>query len=234
MLQQGEDDGDERSVREALKNNPTDWVTVIMVLLRRPDLVSLRQRYRKYTPLHSAVAECKSDYVSLLLRLGGDADAKDAFGFTPLATAANADTECAATAGALLRAGRAAPFPQCGSRGSPLHGAALRGHARIAALLLAWAPAGGGDGGALDFRDWRGCTALDVAREHRHHRVAALIEQAGGASAGGDGAEAVAETAEGAEGAEGAVAVAVAESAAVTVSGGVAETEQGDSGRAGR
>lgn len=187
-----EDDIDEISVREALKTNPTDWLTTMTILRRRPDLVSLRQRYRKYTPLHSAASESKPDYVSLLLHLGAAADARDAFGFTPLATTANADRECLGSARALLRAGAAAPFPTCGSRGSPLHAAAQRGHAAIAALLLARAADCAAD--ALLLEDWRGCTALDVAREHRQATVAALIEQAGGGRAGdkggdGDGSE---------------------------------------------
>lgn len=197
-----EDDVAEISVREALKSNPTDWLTAITILRQRPDLVSLRQRYRKYTPLHSAASECKPDYVSLLLHLGAAADARDAFGFTPLATTANADTECLASARALLRAGAAAPFPTCGSRGSPLHGAALRGHEAIAALLLARVADSASD--ALALEDWRGCTALDVAREHRQCRVAALIEQAGGGRTRGSGGGGV-----GGEGNEGQVTVAV-------------------------
>lgn len=211
MLGLGEDDDvAEINVREALRSNPTDWLTAITILRRRPDLVSLRQRYRKYTPLHSAASECKPDYVSLLLHLGAAADARDAFGFTPLATAANADTECLASARALLHAGAANPFPTCGSRGSPLHAAALRGHVAIAALLLASAADCVAD--ALALEDWRGCTALDVARENHQVRVATLIEQAGGRPARGKGGDN--EVGERAAGRETAAAEAVTEEAA--------------------
>lgn len=161
-------------LRRALKHHPTDWLTVVEVLLLRPDLVSLRQRYRKFTPLHSAVVDSKPDYVSLLLFLGGDANAKDAFGFTPLATAANADVECVEVVRILLCNKNVNPFSLCGSKGSPLHAAAMRGHHSICKMLTA---AAGKNSDVLHCKDWRGCTALDIAKEQGHDSIARLIEE---------------------------------------------------------
>jgi ankyrin repeat protein len=172
-----DNEDDEVSLREALKHHPTDWLNAIKILFLRPDLVSFRQRYRKYTPLHTAILERKPDHMSLLLSLGADPNAKDAFGFTPLATAANADTESVAAVEILLRNSKVEPFPLCGSQGSPLHAAAMRGHRNICQLLTA---AANGDAKLLGYQDWRGCTALEVAERHGHDDIAAAIRQSTG------------------------------------------------------
>jgi ankyrin repeat protein len=171
----------ERAVREALRSHPTDWITVIQAVRAKPSLLRLRQSYRRYTPLHCAAAERKADYVALLLHFGSDPNAKDAFGFTPLATAASADLECVDVVRALLRHKDTDPFPCCGSRGTPLHGAALRGHAAVSQLLIARIEAGSAR--VLDRLDWRDCTALQVAHENGHGEVATILSHASRAAA---------------------------------------------------
>lgn len=169
----GESQSDFEAVKEALKSHPTDWITVLRLVRENRDLLFYRQRYRKYTILHSAVAEGKAEYVALLLYWGSDPNVRDAFGFTPLATAASLDVEHADVVSVLLRHSHVDAFPRCDSRGTPLHGAALRGHSKVCALLLT--RLNDANNGMLGLKDWRGCNALEVAKEHGNKEAHAVL-----------------------------------------------------------
>lgn len=164
---------DVEAVREALKAQQTNWIAVVRLVQKNRKLLSVRQRYRQYTILHSAAAEGKAEYVALFLSLGSDPNAKDAFGFTPLAAAASSDVEYGDVVSVLLRHSAVEAFSRCGSRGTPLHSAALRGHSEICRLLLG--SLNEENVGMLRLKDWRGCNALQVAREHGKEEAESVI-----------------------------------------------------------
>jgi truncated hemoglobin YjbI len=111
------------------------------------------------TLLHDAAGGWRPELIALLLRLGADANARDAFGHTPLYYAGNAvpetgDAEDGGEAVRELVKGGADVNAQDGvKRCTALHMAARRGHVEVAEALVAC-------GAGLEVRDSLGDTPL--------------------------------------------------------------------------
>jgi ankyrin repeat protein len=133
------------------------------------------RRFAGTTLLHFAAGAGCVEVVTLLLRMGVDANIPGRGEHTPLYCVAN---ECGSERGAevvhsLVRAG--ADVNACGgvTRSTALHMAARRGHVLIARALL--------DSGALvNARDRKGDTALQRAINCRKGAVAQLLRERGG------------------------------------------------------
>ena len=122
---------------------------------------------RGQTLLHDAAMAGEAELAAELIRLGADPDAKEPEGHTPLYYASTG-----AVARVLLAAGATVDVTSGPTRGTPLHQAARRGHAEVAAALL--------DHGAnIEARDGRGQTPLRRAVNCRQLPVVELLMQRG-------------------------------------------------------
>jgi hemoglobin len=122
---------------------------------------------RGQTLLHVAAMAGEAELAAALIRFGADPDAKEPEGHTPLYYASTG-----ALARVLLAAGANANVPSGPTRGTPLHQAARRGYAPVAAALL--------DGGAnIEARDGKGQTPLRRAVNCRQLTVVELLMQRG-------------------------------------------------------
>ena len=132
------------------------------------------RRFAGRTLLHYASGAGCLELVTLLLRLGTDANIKDAGGHTPLYRVAN---ECGSEAGpeivrALVRAGADVNASAGIMRCTPLHMAARRGHTQIAKALLDC-------GAAIHAQDRKGEAPLQRAINCRKDAVAQLLRERG-------------------------------------------------------
>jgi truncated hemoglobin YjbI len=122
---------------------------------------------RGQTLLHDAAMAGEAELAAALIRFGADPDAKEPEGHTPLYYASTG-----AVARVLLAAGANANVPSGPTRGTPLHQAARRGYAPVAAALL--------DHGAnIEARDAKGQTPLRRAVNCRQLPVVELLMQRG-------------------------------------------------------
>jgi truncated hemoglobin YjbI len=144
--------------------------------VERDPSLALR-RFSGSTLLHFAAGAGSLEVVALLLRHGTDPNLQDRGAHTPLYRVAN---ECASETGPelvrqLIRAG-ADPDASAGvTRATPLHMAARRGYATIAAALLDC-------GAAIDAKDSKGNTPLQRAINCRRNNVAQLLLNRGAVS----------------------------------------------------
>ena len=122
---------------------------------------------RGQTLLHDAAMAGEADLAAALIRFGADPDAKEPEGHTPLYYASNGEV-----ARVILAAGATVDVASGPTRGTPLHQAARRGYAPVAAALL--------DHGAnIEARDGKGQTPLRRAVNCRQLPVAQLLIQRG-------------------------------------------------------
>jgi hemoglobin len=122
---------------------------------------------RGQTLLHDAAMAGEAELAAELIRFGADPDAKEPEGHTPLYYVSTG-----AAARALLAAGASVDVPSGPTRGTPLHQAARRGYAPVAAALL--------DHGAnIEARDGKGQTPLRRAVNCRQLPVVQLLVQRG-------------------------------------------------------
>ncbi len=126
-----------------------------------------------FQPLGLAAFFNRRDAVRALLDDGARTDvASRDQAFTPLHSAVATDTgPCDDEIVRMLLDSNADPNAKSRSGGTPLHTAAFTGDREIVELLLAY----GADPSATDNKDH---TPLDVAREHRHVEVAAVLHHA--------------------------------------------------------
>jgi truncated hemoglobin YjbI len=122
---------------------------------------------RGQTLLHDAAMAGEAELAAELIRFGADPDAKEPEGHTPLYYASTG-----AVARVLLAAGASVDVTSGPTRGTPLHQAARRGYAPVAAALL--------DHGAnIEARDGKGQTPLRRAVNCRQLPVVQLLIQRG-------------------------------------------------------
>jgi truncated hemoglobin YjbI len=122
---------------------------------------------RGQTLLHDAAMAGECELAAELIRFGADPDAREPEGHTPLY---RASTE--AVARVILAAGASVDVISGPTRGTPLHQAARRGYAPVAAALL--------DHGAnIEARDCKGQTPLRRAVNCRQLPVVQLLMQRG-------------------------------------------------------
>lgn len=122
---------------------------------------------RGQTLLHDAAMAGEAELAAELIRVGADPDAKEPEGHTPLYYASTG-----AVAHVLLAAGASVDVTSGPTRGTPLHQAARRGYAPVAAALV--------DHGAdIEARDGKGQTPLRRAVNCRHLPVVQLLIQRG-------------------------------------------------------
>jgi truncated hemoglobin YjbI len=122
---------------------------------------------RGQTLLHDAARAGEAELAAALVRFGADPDAQEPEGHTPLYYASTG-----AVARVLLTAGANVDVTSGPTRGTPLHQAARRGHAEVAAALL--------DHGAnIEARDGKGQTPLRRAVNCRQLPVVQLLMQRG-------------------------------------------------------
>ncbi len=120
---------------------------------------------RGQTLLHDAAMAGEAEPAAALIRFGADPDAKEPEGHTPLYYASTG-----AVARVLLAAGASVDVTSGPTRGTPLHQAARRGYAQVAAALL--------DHGAnIEARDGKGQTPLRRAVNCRQLAVVQLLMQ---------------------------------------------------------
>ncbi|SRR5579875_1538873 len=123
--------------------------------------------WRGQTLLHDAAMAGEAELAAALIRLGADPDAKEPEGHTPLYYASTG-----AVAHVLLAAGANVDVTSGPTRGTPLHQAARRGRAEVAAALL--------DHRAnIEARDVKGQTPLRRAVNCRQLPVVRLLMQRG-------------------------------------------------------
>jgi truncated hemoglobin YjbI len=123
--------------------------------------------WRGQTLLHDAAMAGEAELAAALIRFGADPDAREPEGHTPLYYASTG-----AVARVLLAAGASANIASGPTRGTPLHQAARRGYAAVAAALL--------DHGANhEARDAKGQTPLRRAVNCRQLAVVELLMQRG-------------------------------------------------------
>ncbi len=130
---------------------------------------------KKKTPLHIAVGANNLEAMALLVAHGGDLDAADITGMTPLHVAAMLGRVDAAAW--LLDHGAARDSADLFGD-TPLHTAAVFGQGGVARLLVQ-------RGASLDGRNKDGKTPRELAVEHRHDRVRALLDRLAGAERSG-------------------------------------------------
>jgi hemoglobin len=122
---------------------------------------------RGQTLLHDAAMAGEAELAAELIRCGADPDAKEPEGHTPLYYASTG-----AVARVLLAAGASVEVTSGPTRGTPLHQAARRGYAEVAAALL--------DHDAdIEARDGKGQTPLRRAVNCRQLPVAQLLMKRG-------------------------------------------------------
>jgi hemoglobin len=122
---------------------------------------------RGQTLLHEAALAGEAELAAVLIRSGADPDAQEQEGHTPLYRASTGEV-----ARVLLVAGASADVQSGPTRGTPLHQAARRGYAQVAAALL--------DHGAdIEARDGKGQTPLRRAVNCRQLSVVQLLIQRG-------------------------------------------------------
>jgi hemoglobin len=122
---------------------------------------------RGQTLLHDAAMAGEVEFAAVLVRSGADPDANEPEGHTPLYRASTGDV-----ARVLLTAGASVDVTSGPTRGTPLHQAARRGCASVAAALL--------DHGAnIDARDSKGQTPLRRAVNCRKIQLVELLVQRG-------------------------------------------------------
>jgi len=122
---------------------------------------------RGQTLLHDAAMAGEAELAAELIRCGADPDAKEPEGHTPLYYASTG-----AVARVLLAAGASVEVTSGPTRGTPLHQAARRGYAEVAAALL--------DHDAdIEARDGKGQTPLRRAVNCRQLPVVQLLIQRG-------------------------------------------------------
>jgi truncated hemoglobin YjbI len=122
---------------------------------------------RGQTLLHDAAMAGEADLAAELIRCGADPDAQEPEGHTPLYYASTG-----AVARVVLAAGASVDVTSGPTRGTPLHQAARRGYAPVAAALL--------DHGAnIEARDAKGQTPLRRAVNCRQLAVVQLLMQRG-------------------------------------------------------
>jgi truncated hemoglobin YjbI len=123
--------------------------------------------WRGQTLLHDAATAGEAELAAALIRFGADRDAREPEGHTPLYYASNGSV-----ARVLLSAGASVDVTSGPTRGTPLHQAARRGHAEVAAALL--------DHGAnIEARDAKGQTPLRRAVNCRRLPVVQLLRERG-------------------------------------------------------
>jgi hypothetical protein len=133
---------------------------------RDPSSTQLRG-WRGQTLLHEAAMAGEAELAAALIRFGADPDAKEAEGHTPLYRASTGEV-----ARVILAAGASVDVTSGPTRGTPLHQAARRGCAEVAAALL--------DHGAnIEARDAKGQTPLRRAVNCRQLPVVQLLMQRG-------------------------------------------------------
>jgi truncated hemoglobin YjbI len=122
---------------------------------------------RGQTLLHEAAMAGEAELATELIRLGADPDAREPEGHTPLYYSSTG-----AVADVVLTAGASVDVTSGPTRGTPLHQAARRGFAPVAAALL--------DHGAnIEARDGKGQTPLRRAVNCRQLPVVQLLIQRG-------------------------------------------------------
>ena len=136
-----------------------------------PALATIPGRYGR-TLLHDAAAYGSLRFVELLLRLGADPNSDPGHAHPPLYCLAN---ECRTPAGpaivrTLVKAGAHVDVRTDSKRCTPLHVAARRGNAEIAAALLEC-------GADIEAQDVAGVTPLQRARNCRKPALVALLTQ---------------------------------------------------------
>jgi hypothetical protein len=135
-------------------------------LLANPDLA--HESYSGRTLLHAAAGAGNLPMVAALLKLGVDADIKDAGGRTPLYCAGNECRGGGPVVKALIQGGAKADAPNGVKRCTALHMAARRGHVEVAETLLQC-------GANIEARDSLGETPLRRAVNCGRTAVAALL-----------------------------------------------------------
>jgi hypothetical protein len=156
-----------------VESRRSEWMPFVMDAIEREPSLATR-RFSGSTLLHAACGAGCLELVEALLGLGTDPDILDRGGHTPLYALAN---QCASETGpelvrVLVRAG--AGVNACGgvTRATPLHMAARRGYAGIAAALLDC-------GAAIDAPDRKGDTPWQRATHCRRRAVARLLLERG-------------------------------------------------------
>jgi ankyrin repeat protein len=151
------------SIHDAIAHESTE--AVLQLLKEHPEYLTARDGKGK-TPLHTAVTYKKIDLIPLLVERGAALDATDVTGMTPLHVAAMLGRS--EEAKVLMSLG-ASPELTDDYGDMPLHTAAVFGSGGIIQLLVR-------TGMAPDTPNAKGQTGLEIAREYRQERVAALFE----------------------------------------------------------
>jgi truncated hemoglobin YjbI len=129
---------------------------------------------RGQTLLHDAAMAGQAELATAIIRSGGDADAREAEGHTPLYRASTGDV-----ARVLFTAGATADFTSGPTRGTPLHQAARHGFVAVAQALLDY-------GATVDSRDAKGETPLRRAVNCRQMEIVRLLVRNGANSHAAD------------------------------------------------
>jgi hemoglobin len=122
---------------------------------------------RGQTLLHDAAQVGAAELAAVLIRLGADPDAKEAYGHTPLYRALTG-----AVARVLLAAGANADVASGPTQGTALHQASRRGYVSVVQALLE-------HGATIDALDAKGETPLRRAVNCRQHQIVRLLVRHG-------------------------------------------------------
>lgn len=172
LLRKGADSKWERGTGFTLLHEAANHQSLETVdLLLKKGMAVDRKTDAGATPLHFAALHGTPETVSLLIQKGADVNAVSENGWWPLGLAVNRGN--LKMVALLLEAGAQVDRPDKETRLTPLHSAALKGYAKICALLIE-------KKADINAQGPEGRTPLYYAARYRHKGVCSLLKEKGG------------------------------------------------------